>query len=80
MEEQAMGSFLWFMFGLWVGGAVGFLLFACLQMSRDASRVADTQWSKLDPDAARAAGIGSLSKRRPRFAQGKQAADPRLWA
>jgi hypothetical protein len=31
-----MGSFLWFMFGLWIGGTVGFVLFACLQMSRDA--------------------------------------------
>jgi hypothetical protein len=71
MEEQSMASFLWFMFGLWIGGTLGFLLFACLQMSRDASRVADAQWSRLDPDTARAAGIGSSSKRRPRFRVGE---------
>jgi len=37
-----MTAFLWFLVGLWVGVGVGFLLFACLQVSRDAERVAET--------------------------------------
>ena len=28
----------WFLLGLWVGGTAGFLLFACLQVSRDCER------------------------------------------
>ena len=36
-----MTAFLWFLLGLWVGCSAGFLLFACLQVSRDGERVAD---------------------------------------
>jgi hypothetical protein len=69
-----MGSFLWFMFGLWIGGTVGFLLFAWMQMSRE-SRGADVPWSKLDADGRTigigTAGIGSASRRRPGFRAGE---------
>jgi hypothetical protein len=40
-REQAMVDFLWFLLGFWGGGSAGFLLFACLQVSRDAGRVTD---------------------------------------
>jgi hypothetical protein len=66
-----MSNFLWFMFGLWIGGTLGFLLFAFLQMSRDASRVADAQWSKLNRDGRAVTGIGNSSKRHPRFRAGE---------
>ena len=36
-----MSALLWFLLGLWVGGTAGFLLFACLQVSRDAERAGD---------------------------------------
>jgi hypothetical protein len=36
-----MTAFLWFVAGLWVGVGAGFLLFACLQVSRDAERAAE---------------------------------------
>ena len=36
-----MTVFLWFLLGLWVGGSLGFLLFASLQVSLDGERVAD---------------------------------------
>ena len=36
-----MTVFLWFLLGLWVGGSLGFLAFACLQVSRDGERAAD---------------------------------------
>ena len=36
-----MTVFLWFLLGLWVGGSLGFLVFAGLQVSRDGERVAD---------------------------------------
>ena len=36
-----MTVFLWFVLGLWVGGSLGFLLSASLQVSRDGERVAD---------------------------------------
>lgn len=62
-----MSNFLWFMFGIWIGGTAGFLLFAFLQMSRDAARLADSQWSKLDRDGRATTNVGSSSKRRPRF-------------
>ena len=43
-----MSAFLWFMLGLSIGSCVGFLLFACLQVSRDSAQWAEEQWSKLD--------------------------------
>jgi hypothetical protein len=39
--EQAMVDLLWFLLGFWIGGSAGFLLFACVQASRDADQVAD---------------------------------------
>jgi len=36
-----MVDLLWFLVGFWVGGSAGFLLFACVQASRDADQVAD---------------------------------------
>ena len=36
-----MTIFLWFLLGLWVGGSLGFLAFACLQVSRDGEQSAD---------------------------------------
>ena len=65
-----MSAFLWFMFGLWIGGTVGFLLFACLQMARDASHLADDQWSKLEWERP-TVGVGGSPRRRPRFRAGE---------
>ena len=39
--EPIVTAFLWFLLGLWVGGSLGFLVFACLQVSRDGERSAD---------------------------------------
>jgi len=66
-----MSSLLWFMFGLWLGGTVGFLLFAFLQMSRDAARMADSQWSKLDRGHRPTTVISGTASRRPRFREGE---------
>ena len=37
-----MAALFWFLLGLWVGGTAGFVLFACLQVSRDSERADDT--------------------------------------
>ena len=66
-----MSAFLWFMLGLSIGSCVGFLLFACLQVSRDAARVAETQWSKLGREAKMTTGTDrSLSARNSRYRAG----------
>ena len=62
-----MSAFLWFMLGLSIGSCVGFLLFACLKVSRDSTRLAERQWSKLDADGKM---TKSLSARNSRYRVG----------
>lgn len=63
-----MSAFLWFMLGLSLGSCVGFLLFACLQVSRDTAQLAERQWSKLHRNGKMTTTADrSLSARTSRF-------------
>jgi hypothetical protein len=63
-----MSAFLWFMLGLSIGSCVGFLLFACLQVSRDSGRLVERQWSKLDRNGKMTTNTDrSLSAHNSRF-------------